>query len=51
MCELFAMSSLEPASVSFSMEEFSRHGGLSGPHRDGWGIAFENHSYGGIEVL
>ncbi|MEJ1382514.1 MAG: class II glutamine amidotransferase [Candidatus Sedimenticola sp. (ex Thyasira tokunagai)] len=40
MCELFAMSSLEPASVSFSLDEFSLHGGVSGPHKDGWGIAF-----------
>ncbi len=40
MCELFAMSSLYPASVSFSLEEFARHGGISGPHTDGWGIAF-----------
>ena len=40
MCELFAMSALQPAEVSFSLEEFSQHGGLSGPHKDGWGIAF-----------
>ena len=40
MCELFAMSARRSAAVSFSLEEFSRHGGLSGPHKDGWGIAF-----------
>ena len=40
MCELFAMSSQQPATVSFSLEEFSRHGGRSGPHKDGWGIAY-----------
>ncbi len=40
MCELFAMSSSEPATVSYSLEEFSRHGGLTGPHKDGWGIAY-----------
>jgi glutamine amidotransferase len=40
MCELFALSSLLPATVSFSMAEFSKHGGLTGPHKDGWGIAF-----------
>lgn len=34
------MSSLHPATVRLSLEEFSRHGGLSGPHKDGWGIAF-----------
>jgi predicted glutamine amidotransferase len=44
MCELFALSSLHPATASFSLEEFSRHGGISGPHKDGWGIAFfEGH--------
>lgn len=40
MCELFAMSSDAPTDVHFSMEEFSRHGGLTGPHKDGWGIAY-----------
>ncbi|MBF0280765.1 MAG: class II glutamine amidotransferase [SAR324 cluster bacterium] len=40
MCELFAMSSLYPTTVSFSLEEFAKHGGLTGPHQDGWGIAF-----------
>jgi predicted glutamine amidotransferase len=40
MCELFAMSSSSPTNVHFSLEEFSRHGGLTGPHKDGWGIAY-----------
>lgn len=40
MCELFAMSSRQGATVSFSFEEFSRRGGLTGPHGDGWGVAF-----------
>ena len=40
MCELFAMSSSAPTNVHFSLEEFSRHGGLTGPHKDGWGIAY-----------
>lgn len=40
MCELFAMQSRQPATVCLSLEEFARHGGLSGPHKDGWGIAF-----------
>ena len=40
MCELFAMSSRHPATVRMSLEEFSRHGGLAGPHKDGWGIAY-----------
>jgi glutamine amidotransferase len=38
MCELFAMR--------FSLEEFSRHGGLAGPHKDGWGLAW----YEGADV-
>ena len=40
MCELFAMSSRVDADVNLSLEEFSRHGGLAGPHKDGWGIAY-----------
>lgn len=40
MCELFAMSSRFPATVSISLEEFARHGGEAAPHGDGWGIAF-----------
>lgn len=40
MCELFAMSARYPATVELSLEAFSRHGGLAGPHKDGWGIAW-----------
>jgi predicted glutamine amidotransferase len=40
MCELFAMSARRPATVRMSLEEFSSHGGLAGPHKDGWGIAW-----------
>lgn len=40
MCELFAMSSLYPTSVTFSLNEFSKHGGFTGPHKDGWGVAY-----------
>lgn len=40
------MSSLHPATISFSLEEFSKHGGITGPHKDGWGIAF----YEGMDV-
>lgn len=39
MCEPFAMSARHPATVEMSLEAFSRHGGLAGPHKDGWGIA------------
>jgi predicted glutamine amidotransferase len=40
MCELFAMSALYPTEVRLSLEELARHGGGTGPHRDGWGVAF-----------
>ena len=40
MCELFAMSSSLPTEVSFSLDEFSKHGGLTDHHKDGWGIAY-----------
>ncbi len=39
MCELFAMSSRLPAGIDLCLEEFARHGGLTGPHEDGWGLA------------
>ena len=34
------MSSRFPANVRFSLEEFSRRGGLAGANKDGWGIAW-----------
>ena len=40
MCELFSMSSSEHTNVTFSLDEFSQHGGLTAPHKDGWGVAF-----------
>jgi predicted glutamine amidotransferase len=40
MCELFAMSSRHPTDVRASLEAFARHGGLEGPHKDGWGLAY-----------
>ena len=46
MCELFALSARQPANVRFSLEEFSRHGGLAGAHKDGWGLAW----YEGADV-
>ena len=47
MCELFACSAATPISVRISLEELARHGGATGPHRDGWGAAF----YQGRDVL
>ncbi len=40
MCELFALSSRFPATVDICLDEFARHGGQTGPHRDGWGISY-----------
>jgi glutamine amidotransferase len=40
MCELFAMSSRFPTHVHVSMKLFAEHGGQSGPHKDGWGVAY-----------
>jgi len=38
------MSSRYPTSVGFSLETLARRGGLEGPHKDGWGVAyFEGH--------
>ena len=40
MCELFGLSSNIPVTAKLSLETFARHGGDTGPHRDGWGIAY-----------
>ncbi len=40
MCELFAISSSTPTEISFSLDEFSKHGGLTDHHKHGWGIAY-----------
>ncbi|MEO0577433.1 MAG: class II glutamine amidotransferase [Pseudomonadota bacterium] len=39
MCELFAMSSSEPTTLKYSLDEFSRNGSKLRNNRDGWGIA------------
>ena len=40
MCELLGMNARFPANITMSLNEFARHGGETGPHADGWGIAF-----------
>jgi len=40
MCQLFGMSSRLPTNVTFSLKEFGERGGKTGPHGDGWGIAY-----------
>ena len=40
MCELFGMSANVPTDICFSFAGMMRRGGETGPHRDGWGVAF-----------
>ena len=40
MCELLGMNCNVPTDIVFSFTGFRRRGGGTGPHRDGWGIAF-----------
>jgi predicted glutamine amidotransferase len=40
MCELLAISARFPTTIRLSLDELARHGGGTGPHRDGWGVAF-----------
>ena len=40
MCELLAMSARYPTHVRQSLELFQPRGGQTGPHADGWGVAY-----------
>ncbi|HEY0885528.1 MAG TPA: class II glutamine amidotransferase [Ramlibacter sp.] len=40
MCELLGMSANVPTDICFSFSGLMNRGGRTGPHRDGWGIAF-----------
>jgi glutamine amidotransferase len=40
MCELLGMSANVPTDIRFSFSGLIQRGGRTGPHRDGWGIAF-----------
>lgn len=40
MCELLGMSANVPTDICFSFTGLMQRGGKTGPHRDGWGIAF-----------
>jgi predicted glutamine amidotransferase len=40
MCELLGMSANVPTDIRFSFAALAQRGGGTGPHRDGWGIAF-----------
>jgi len=40
MCELLAMSSSRPAEVGEYLAQLMPRGGKTGPHADGWGVAY-----------
>ena len=40
MCELLGMECNTPTDILYSFEGFSARGGKTGPHSDGWGLAF-----------
>jgi glutamine amidotransferase len=40
MCELLGMSANTPTDLCFSFTGLTQRGGKTGPHRDGWGVAF-----------
>jgi predicted glutamine amidotransferase len=43
------MSSRFKENISTSLDEFSRHGGFTSDHKDGWGIAF--YEEGDVHLL
>ncbi len=40
MCELLGMSANVPTDICFSFKGLRERGGKTGPHKDGWGVAF-----------
>jgi glutamine amidotransferase len=40
MCELLGMSANVPTDIIFSFTGLVQRGGMTGPHKDGWGITF-----------
>lgn len=40
MCELLALSSSQPAQLTFSLNALAARGGMAGTMGDGWGVAF-----------
>lgn len=40
MCELLGMSANVPTDICFSFKGLKERGGRTGPHKDGWGVAF-----------
>ena len=48
MCELLGMSANIPTDIRFSFSGLMQRGGRTGPHSDGWGIAFYDGGYGDV---
>lgn len=48
MCELFAMSSKQPTTVNYSLDEFAKHGAGTRSNRAGWGIVFYEEGDGRV---
>ncbi|GGD52598.1 hypothetical protein GCM10011357_05550 [Lacimicrobium alkaliphilum] len=40
MCELMGMSANVPTDICFSFKGLRERRGRTGPHKDGWGVAF-----------
>lgn len=40
MCELLGMTANTPTDLCFSFTGLTQRGGRTGPHKDGWGVAF-----------
>ncbi len=40
MCELLAITSKKPTTVSMSLDQFASHGSDASANRDGWGIVY-----------
>ncbi len=40
MCELLALSASAPVDIKLSLSVLARHGGKTGSHADGWGVAY-----------
>jgi glutamine amidotransferase len=40
MCELLGMGASVPTDICFSFSGLIKRGGVTGPHKDGWGITF-----------
>lgn len=50
MCELLALSANTPTDIRFSFRGLARRGGVTGEHRDGWGLASFDPSGAGLHI-